>query len=453
MPRTSMARASISTTTSWPRCLRSARSSPTMPRSPRPAATGGRWRCTGRSTARSHNWPTWWCGRRPPSRWPAWFGRATSRGFRSRSPAGGAGCAGRRFRPWRRRARHHRTAGHRGDRRRLRDRGGDGRDVRPRPRTRAPSRPRPDGRPLPAELRPRHCRRMGRVPRRRAVLHALRQDRIDGASGSRSCSPTARSSSPAARRPAPWGPTSPSSSSAAKARSASITKVWLRTHPLPAHEATRGVHVPDVPRRDRGVPSDAPTRRHAGRASPVRRRGVARGHGGDGTKCALLVLDEGDRRLVEATMAIVEESCARRAVTGRRVAGRRVAGPPQRHQRAAGADPQGLRRRHDGDRRAVVALARLFDEVRRGAAGRADGPRRHLPPLAQLPRRGVPLLHVRRHSAGRTRSRRRTSRCGMPASERCWPPAATCRTTTASASTAPGSWPRRSAPATACCSR
>ena len=49
----------------------------------------------------------------------------------------------------------------------------------------------------------------------------------------------------------------------------------------------------------------------------------------------------------------------------------------------------------------------------------------------------MPLLHVRRHSPARPRSRRRTSRCGTPASAPCSPPAATCRTTTASASTAP----------------
>ncbi len=37
----------------------------------------------------------------------------------------------------------------------------------------------------------------------------------------------------------------------------------------------------------------------------------------------------------------------------------------------------------------------------RGAAGRAPRPRRQLPPLAQLPRRGVPVLHVRGHPPAR----------------------------------------------------
>ena len=35
-----------------------------------------------------------------------------------------------------------------------------------------------------------------------------------------------------------------------------------------------------------------------------------RGHGGDGTQCALLVLDEGDIGLVEATLGVVEDECA-----------------------------------------------------------------------------------------------------------------------------------------------
>jgi alkyldihydroxyacetonephosphate synthase len=35
-----------------------------------------------------------------------------------------------------------------------------------------------------------------------------------------------------------------------------------------------------------------------------------RGHGGDGAQCALLVLDEGDIGLVEATFGVVEDECA-----------------------------------------------------------------------------------------------------------------------------------------------
>ena len=34
-----------------------------------------------------------------------------------------------------------------------------------------------------------------------------------------------------------------------------------------------------------------------------------RSHGGDGTQCVLLVLDEGDPAIVDATMAVVAECC------------------------------------------------------------------------------------------------------------------------------------------------
>ena len=79
--------------------------------------------------------------------------------------------------------------------------------------------------------------------------------------------------------------------------------------------------------------------------------------------------------------------------------------------------------------------SRLDRAVRRrtrrddGGAARAGG---HVPPLPQLSRRRVPLLHLRRDTASRARSSRPMWRSGTPASGRCWRAAATCRTTTAS---------------------
>ena len=35
----------------------------------------------------------------------------------------------------------------------------------------------------------------------------------------------------------------------------------------------------------------------------------ARSHGGDGTQCALIVLDEGEPSLVDATMGVVDQAC------------------------------------------------------------------------------------------------------------------------------------------------
>jgi len=66
-----------------------------------------------------------------------------------------------------------------------------------------------------------------------------------------------------------------------------ITKIWLRAHRV----APTRRQAPAVLRLYDGVESQ-------------------RGHGGDGTTCALLVLDEGDDRLVDATMAIVDEVCS-----------------------------------------------------------------------------------------------------------------------------------------------
>ena len=44
----------------------------------------------------------------------------------------------------------------------------------------------------------------------------------------------------------------------------------------------------------------------------------ARGHGGDGTECVLLVLDEGDAAIVDATMSVVDEVAAELGRVARR---------------------------------------------------------------------------------------------------------------------------------------
>ena len=88
-----------------------------------------------------------------------------------------------------------------------------------------------------------------------------------------------------------------------------ITRVWLRARPV----------APSVRRSAYRLPSLA-TGFEVCRQ--VIRRGAtpavlrlydavesARGHGGDGTDCILLVLDEGDDRIVDATMDIVDEVC------------------------------------------------------------------------------------------------------------------------------------------------
>jgi alkyldihydroxyacetonephosphate synthase len=85
-----------------------------------------------------------------------------------------------------------------------------------------------------------------------------------------------------------------------------ITRVWLRTHPVPTHERRAAYAFGSFPA---GVEA---CRRilQAGATPAVLRLYDAvesqRGQGGDGTQCMLLVLDEGQVDLVDATMSIVE---------------------------------------------------------------------------------------------------------------------------------------------------
>ncbi len=87
-----------------------------------------------------------------------------------------------------------------------------------------------------------------------------------------------------------------------------ITRVWLRTHPVPTHERRAAYAF--------GSFADGiEACRHvlqAGATPAVLRLYDAvesqRGQGGDGTQCMLLVLDEGHGALVDTTMSIVEHA-------------------------------------------------------------------------------------------------------------------------------------------------
>jgi alkyldihydroxyacetonephosphate synthase len=87
-----------------------------------------------------------------------------------------------------------------------------------------------------------------------------------------------------------------------------ITRAWLRCHPVADHErqaaygfATFAEGLEACRRMLRCGATPAVLRLYDGPES-------ARSHGGDGQQCVLLVLDEGDARLVDATMAIVEDA-------------------------------------------------------------------------------------------------------------------------------------------------
>lgn len=88
-----------------------------------------------------------------------------------------------------------------------------------------------------------------------------------------------------------------------------ITRAWLRAHPVA--DATRRGAYRFATLTDGFEACRSVIRRGATPAVLRLYDGVesARGHGGDGTTCTLLVLDEGDETIVDATMAIVDEVC------------------------------------------------------------------------------------------------------------------------------------------------
>ncbi len=88
-----------------------------------------------------------------------------------------------------------------------------------------------------------------------------------------------------------------------------VTRVWLRAHPVPLVERraaygfqtfSEGLAACRLVLRRGATP--AVLRLYDGAES-------ARSHGTDGSTCVLLVLDEGEPLLVEASMAVVDESC------------------------------------------------------------------------------------------------------------------------------------------------
>ncbi|MFZ9383802.1 MAG: FAD-binding oxidoreductase [Ilumatobacteraceae bacterium] len=88
-----------------------------------------------------------------------------------------------------------------------------------------------------------------------------------------------------------------------------VTRVWLRAHPVAASERRAAYSF-----RDFATGLDACRRSIQRGATPAVLRlydaeESARGRGGDGTVCILLVLDEGDVASVDATMAVVDEEC------------------------------------------------------------------------------------------------------------------------------------------------
>jgi alkyldihydroxyacetonephosphate synthase len=89
-----------------------------------------------------------------------------------------------------------------------------------------------------------------------------------------------------------------------------ITRVWLRAHPVPTHERRAAYTFPDF---ESGIEACRLILRRGATPAVLRLYDAVeteRSHGGNGTRCVLLVLDEGDIGLVEATLGVVEDECA-----------------------------------------------------------------------------------------------------------------------------------------------
>lgn len=94
-----------------------------------------------------------------------------------------------------------------------------------------------------------------------------------------------------------------------------ITRVWLRAHPLPPSEQRAAYSFADFAT---GVEACRQVLRRGATPAVLRLYDApesARGQGGDGTECVLLVLDEGDETLVAATMAVVADVAERLGAT------------------------------------------------------------------------------------------------------------------------------------------
>jgi alkyldihydroxyacetonephosphate synthase len=89
-----------------------------------------------------------------------------------------------------------------------------------------------------------------------------------------------------------------------------ITRVWLRTHPVPEVVRSNAYAFATF---GEGLSACRRILRRGATPAVLRLYDAAesqRGQGGDGTQCVLLALDEGDTLLVDATMAVVSAECS-----------------------------------------------------------------------------------------------------------------------------------------------
>ena len=227
-----------------------------------------------------------------------------------------------------------------------------------------------------------------------------------------------------------------------------ITRVWLRAHPLPPAERRAAYSFAVVRRRHRGLPDGAAPRRDArpccgSTTTSSRRAATAATARAACCSCST----RATRRSSTATMAVVADACA----GGRAGAPTELVAGWLDHRNDTSALQALTRKGFVVDTMEIAApwsrLAELFDDVRAALLGRPARPASPVPPVAQLPRRRLPLLHVRRHAAagrGRVDVRRAVGRRPAGRARRRRQPVAPPRRR---AQPGPLRRPRRSAPA------
>ncbi len=220
-----------------------------------------------------------------------------------------------------------------------------------------------------------------------------------------------------------------------------------RAHAASAGRRSRSRLVRRGPRRDA---PDRPARRDAGRAAPLRRdRGRPHlPHRRPGACCSCST--RATRRSSTRRWRVVAEECARRPTPDDVGPRRALARAPQRRGRARGAD---LARATSSTRwrSSAPLVARCRRSTRRrstpcsGVEGTlaASAHQSHSYPDGGC----LYFTFAGKVDADDRRDALLPRPRGTPGSGPCSPPAARSATTTASASTGPGSWPRRSAPA------
>jgi alkyldihydroxyacetonephosphate synthase len=142
-----------------------------------------------------------------------------------------------------------------------------------------------------------------------------------------------------------------------------ITRAWLKIHPVPPAERRAAYGFESF-----AAGLDACRRILRRGATPAVLRlydgaETQRSHGGDGTVCALLVLDEGDPAIIDATMTIVAGECASATPLDVQLVGRWL-----EHRNDTSAMQALTRKGYVIDTMEVAApwskLAALFDDVR-----------------------------------------------------------------------------------------